>query len=104
ERLGRGAGGGGGGSWEPEERAIEPLRYRTELGAALRYTLRARERATGRRATVRAYLKVYRDGRGEPTWPLLPRVAARGAPAGPYAVVAPIAYLADLHTLVLEEA
>ena len=100
ERLGRGEGG----SWEPEERAIEPLRYRTELGAALRYTLRARERATGRRATVRAYLKVYRDGRGEPTWHLLRRLAARAAPADPYAVVAPIAYLADLHTLVLEEA
>ena len=52
--LGRLGGGvdGGGGSWEPEERAIEPLRYRTELGAALRYTLRARERATGRHATI----------------------------------------------------
>jgi len=53
---------------------------------------------------VRAYLKVYRDGRGEPTWHLLRRLAARAAPADPYAVVAPIAYLADLHTLVLEEA
>src|SRR5256884_7989987 len=103
ERLGRGVDGGGG-SWEPEERAIEPLRYRTELGAALRYTLRARERATGRHASVRAYLKVYRDGRGEATWDLLRHLAARAAPAGPYAVVAPIAYLADLHTLVLEEA
>src|SRR2546429_5861240 len=106
ERLGGGGdgGGGGGGSWEPEERAIEPLRYRTELGAALRYTLRARERATGRRATVRAYLKVYRDGRGEPTWHLLRRLAARAAPADPYAGVAPIAHLADRPTLALEEA
>src|SRR5437763_532298 len=42
-RLGRGVDGGGG-TWEPEQRAIEPLRYRTERGAALRYTLRARER------------------------------------------------------------
>src|SRR5947207_13730479 len=56
ERLGR----GGGGSWEPEERAIEPLAYRAELGAALRRTLRARARATGRPAQVRAHRKVAR--------------------------------------------
>src|SRR5919198_137846 len=39
--------------WEAEEagRHIEPLRYRTELGAALRYTVAARRRGTARRTT-----------------------------------------------------
>src|SRR5437879_9093821 len=31
------------GRWRVEERTIEPMRYRTELGAAPRYTLRARD-------------------------------------------------------------
>src|SRR5213082_3654526 len=36
------------GHWRAEERTIEPMRYRTELGAALRYTLQARDRLTGK--------------------------------------------------------
>src|SRR5439155_1335403 len=39
------------GRWRIEERTIEPMRYRTELGAALRYTLGACDRVTGKGET-----------------------------------------------------
>jgi len=89
--------------WEAGRRVIEPLRYRTELGAALRYTVEARHRATGGRATRRCYLKVYRDDRGESTWQLLQRLS-RLHPARAYEVVAPIAYIGALRTLAIEQA
>ncbi|TMC67701.1 MAG: hypothetical protein E6J13_16075, partial [Chloroflexi bacterium] len=67
----------GPGQWRVEEESIEPTRYRTELGAALRYTLQARGALTGRRETVRCYLKVYRDDRGERTLHLLRALSER---------------------------
>ncbi|HEV8304531.1 MAG TPA: hypothetical protein VGQ25_06215, partial [Gemmatimonadales bacterium] len=94
----------GPGDWRRRERTIEPTRYRTELGAALRYTLRAREERTARAGTVRCYLKVYRDHRGAATNALLESLAARPEDARPYTAVRPVAYLAELRTLVLEEA
>src|SRR5205823_8695563 len=89
--------------WEAERRVLEPLRYRTELGAALRYTVEARNRATGRRATRRCYLKVYRDDRGRATWEVLQQLSRPDA-ARPYEVVAPIAYIDELRTLAIEQA
>src|SRR5204863_9273745 len=59
------------GRWRAEERTIEPMRYRTELGAALRYTLQARDRLTGKGEIRRCYLKVYRNERGAQTFQLL---------------------------------
>jgi len=92
-----------GGGWEAERRVIEPLRYRTELGAALRYTVEARHRETARRATRRCYLKVYRDDRGKATWQLLQRLSRPDA-GRPYDVVAPLAYIDALRTLAIEQA
>jgi len=91
------------GGWEVERRLIEPLRYRTELGAALRYTVEARQRATARRATRRCFVKVYRDERGEATWQLLQRLS-QPDPGRPYDVVAPLAYIGPLRTLAIAEA
>src|SRR5216110_547226 len=48
------------GRWRVEERTIEPMRYRTELGAALLYTLGACDQVTGKGETRHCYLKVYR--------------------------------------------
>ncbi|PYO71294.1 MAG: hypothetical protein DMD64_15080 [Gemmatimonadetes bacterium] len=93
------------GRWRAEERTIEPMRYRTELGAALRYTLQVRERLTGKGETRRSYLKVYRNERGAQTCRLLQALtdkARRGA--SPYGVVRPIAYVPELRTLALDEA
>jgi len=60
---------------------------------------------SARRETVRCYLKVYRDDRGERTLHLLRRLSHRtGAGSGSYAVVRPLAYWPDVRTLVLEEA
>lgn len=89
--------------WEVERRDIEPLRYRTELGAALRYTVAARHPATGERATRACYLKVYRDDRGADTWHMLRRLS-RPDPARPYDVIAPLAYIESLRTLAIEQA
>jgi Ser/Thr protein kinase RdoA (MazF antagonist) len=95
----------GPGDWRIEEHAVEPMRYRTELGAALRCHLKVREVASGRSETLRCYLKVYRDDRGERTFQLLQSLSARACQAGrPYAVVNPVGYSSALHTLLLEEA
>ena len=95
----------GPGQWRVEEETIEPTRYRTELGAALRYTLQTRDALTGKRETSRCYLKVYRDDRGEGTHQLLRGLSDRtGAGPGSYAAVRPLAYWPDVRTLALEEA
>ena len=95
----------GPGRWQVLDRGLEPTRYRTELGAALRYTMTAQDARTGRIEEHVCYLKVYRDDRGAATWRLLQTFhdRARLRPA-PFAVVAPIAYWRDLRTLVLEPA
>lgn len=95
-RLGRG-------QWRVEQRQIEPTRFRTELGAALRLTIHARNALMAR--TLRCYLKVYRNKQGAETVQLLRAIAERaGDGKGPYSVVLPIAYLSELRTLVLAEA
>src|ERR1051325_5497237 len=98
ERLGRGG-------WRVEDRDIEPTRYRTELGAALRYTFRARARPTDRAETLCCYVKVYRNDRGEETFQLLQSLSATtDIGTHPYSAVRPIAYLRELRALALEEA
>src|SRR5206468_402356 len=59
------------GEWRVTERTMAPTRYRTELGAALKYTLQARDATTGRAETLRCFVKVYRNDHGEPTFELL---------------------------------
>ncbi len=90
------------GEWRVTERTMTPTRYRTELGAALKYTLQARDATTGRAETLRCFVKVYRNDHGEHTFELLQSLGQRGETR--YAVVRPVAYRADLRTLVLEEA
>src|SRR5207253_3283317 len=95
----------GPGQWRGEERNLLPTRYRTELGAALKYTMQARDTLTARSETLRCYLKVYRDRRGEETFQVLRSLSERaGNGQNIYSVVRPIVYLSELRTLVLEEA
>src|SRR6266536_6266657 len=95
----------GPGQWRVEQRNLEPMRYRTELGAALKYTVRARDTLTARSESVRCYLKVYRNQQGAETFQLLQSLNGRAAERQePYSVVRPIAYLSELRTLALEEA
>ncbi len=93
------------GEWHVTERTMAPTRYRTELGAALKYTLQARDATTGRAATLRCFVKVYRNDHGEHTFELLQSLGQRveRGETG-YSVVRPVAYRKDLRTLVLEEA
>src|SRR5256884_9713087 len=93
------------GGWRVTRRTMEPTRYRTELGAALKYTLQARDATTGRAETLRCFVKVYRNDHGEPTFELLQSLGQRGERGETgYSVVRPVAYRKDLRTLVLEEA
>ena len=95
----------GPGQWRVKERIIEPMRYRTELGAALRYTIRAREALTRGRETLRCYLKVYRHQQGGETYQLLQSLSGQARRhAAVFSVVKPIAYLSELRTLAIEEA
>lgn len=95
----------GWGWWVVEGESVEPARYRTELGAALRYIIRARDLATHRRKAVQCYLKVYRKERGEETLRLLRTLSERvqGGRTS-YEVVQPLAYLSELRTLAIEQA
>src|SRR5436309_7061244 len=96
---------GSGRQWQVENQKILPTRYRTELGGALKYTVRAREALTQKSEELRCYLKVYRDDRGQETYRLLQSLAEM-AKAGEkiYSAVRPIAYLSEIRTLVIEEA
>ena len=95
----------GPGQWRVEKRDLEPTRYRTELGAALKYTLQTCDALTPKRETLRCYLKVYRDQRGEETYRFLHSLSEKAANGQKlYSVIGPIAYLSKLRTLVLEEA
>ncbi len=101
----------GPGQWRADQHKIEPTRYRTEMGAALKCTLQARDALTGRSQTRRWYLKVYRNDHGQETFQLLRSFGVRRhtpkrwlSEAHPYSVVRAIAYLDELRTLVLEEA
>jgi hypothetical protein len=95
----------GAGRWQLNQRRMEPTRYRTELGAALRYTIQAREAESSNVRSLRCYVKVYRDDRGANTLQLL-QLLRREVDRGrlPFDVVRPIAYLDRVRALVLEEA
>lgn len=87
------------------EDALEPIRYRSELGAILRHVVLAGGVRGPGTEVRRDYLKVYRNDRGRDMFDLLQRLAARERDRWTgYAVVRPIAYVAELRTLALEEA
>jgi len=95
----------GAGEWRPAATSLELLRYRTEIGAALRYTVRLEGARTGRDTTARCYVKVCRPGRGAATFRLMQALAAEPPAAdAPYGVVRPLAYLDELQALVVDEA
>ena len=95
----------GSGGWHVKHWEIDPVRYRAQLGAVLRYTVHAWDTATGRKAEKRFYVKIYRDEAGERTYQLLQALWERAKARGDnFTVGRPIAYLNDLHALILEEA
>ena len=96
----------GPGSWRTELWNVEPVRYRAELGAALRLTVQGQDDATGKRIERRFYAKVYRDeGQGQQTHKVLRKLWSQaGANGEAFTVVRPVSYLSDFRALILEEA
>jgi hypothetical protein len=95
----------GPGDWRVEAWNVEPVRYREQGGAVLRYTAKARNAATGGTRERSFYAKVYRHEKGEQTYQALRVLQGRPSADGEgFSVVRPVAYLSDLRALILEEA
>jgi Phosphotransferase enzyme family len=94
----------GPGDWQIEAWDIEPVRYLPELKATLRYTARARDRATNQVEERRFYAKIYNDEEGEQTHLVLQALWDKTSAGGMGFIVGkPIAYLSDLRALFQEE-
>ncbi len=93
----------GPGDWRVEAWNFEPVRYRDQ-GAVLRYTVKARNAATGERREKSFYAKVYRHEKGEQTYQALRVLWSQAGAREGFTVVRPVAYLSDLRALILEEA
>src|SRR5215212_5425224 len=95
----------GPGDWGVEAWKVEPVRYRSQGEAVLRYTAKARDAATGARREKSFYAKVYRHEKGEHTYQTLRALRSQAFSNGEgFGVVRPLAYLSDLRALVLEGA
>ena len=94
----------GPGEWHATRRTLEPTRYRTELAAVLRCSIEASDRESGRNQTVRCFLKVYRNERGQRAFDLLRSWWSQSREESPYSLVRPVAYFDRLGTLALEQA
>jgi hypothetical protein len=95
----------GPGDWRVEAWNVEPVRYREQGGAVLRYTAKARNAATGGTRERSFYAKVYRHEKGEHTYQALRALRSQaGANGETFTVVRPVSYLSDLRALILEEA
>src|ERR671920_61053 len=94
----------GSGDWRVEAWNIEPVRYREQGGAVLRYTAKARNAATGGRREKSFYAKVYRHEKGEQTYQTLRALRSQAGAREGFTVVRPLAYLSELRALILEEA
>jgi Phosphotransferase enzyme family len=95
----------GPGDWRVEAWKVEPVRYRGQGAAVLRYTAKGRNAATGGRREKSFYAKVYRHEKGEQTYQTLRALRSQAsAREEGFTVVRPVAYLSDLRALILEGA
>ena len=95
----------GTGDWRAKAWNVEPVRYRVDMRAALRLTVRARDTITGRVERRRFYAKIYRkEEEGERTYQVLRALCNKvsGGEVG-FTVAKPVAYLGELRTLLQEE-
>jgi hypothetical protein len=93
----------GSGQWEIKHQKIEPLRYRTEDSAVVRYTVWAADGS--RNQTKRFYAKANRTRYGRDVCQLIHHI--RNGPAvarNDFSVVEPIFYCNDRRCLILAEA
>ena len=89
--------------WRIEAWNVELVRYRAELGATARISVRAEEATTGRAGERRFYAKVYHDDAGERTHRVLRTLRDRPRDGAAFSVGSPVAYLDELRILIQEE-
>ena len=95
----------GPGDWRIEACDVEPVRYREQGGAVVRYTAKARNAATGGTRERSFYAKVYRHEKGEQTYQSLRALRSQARANGEgFTVVRPVTYLSEFRALILEEA
>ena len=83
-----------GADWRTDGWDVKLVRYRSELGATARISLRAAEVTTGRTEERRFYAKAYHDEAGEATSRVLRTLRnATGASGAAFVVEGPVAYL-----------
>jgi hypothetical protein len=96
----------GPGDWRLEGWDAEPVRYRVDLRASVRLTVRASEIRTGSTAQERFFAKIYASAEeAERAWDIQREVAAALGPEHEPLAVAPlVAYLPEARILVQAEA
>ena len=96
----------GPGDWRLEGWDAEPVRYRVDLRASVRLTVRASEMRTGSAAEGRFFAKIYATAeKAERAWGVQREVAAAlGIEHEPLAVAPLVAYLPEARILVQAEA
>lgn len=96
----------GPGDWRLETWDADPVRYRVDMRAVVRLTVRAREIESGQATTRRLFAKIYSEeglaAEAHAIQELLWQQTAGGAAA--FTVARPIAHLRDLRTVLFEEA
>jgi hypothetical protein len=95
----------GPGDWQVERWGTEPVKYLAEQRITLRFTVQARNAATGRSEERCFYAKVYHDEEeGKQTYRVLGELWSTASAGGVnFTVGRPIGYLDDLRTLLQEE-
>ncbi|MGH3147609.1 MAG: phosphotransferase, partial [Rubrobacter sp.] len=82
--------------WHFESWSVEPVRYRAELGATARISVRASGRTTCRVEERRFYAKVYHDDGGRQTYRVLRTLSDLSKEeSAPFVVGEPVAYLEE---------
>jgi hypothetical protein len=94
----------GHGHWRLEDWQSESVRYRVDLRASVKLTVRATDRGSARTSERRFFAKVYAGDQAERAWTIQQDLGvALGAASEPFGLAPLVAYLPDARILVQDE-
>ena len=94
----------GHGDWRLEEWHSESVRYRVDLRASVKLTVRATDQGAGRKSERRFFAKVYAGDQAERAWTIQQDLAvALAAASDPFALAPLVTYLPEARVLVQNE-